>query len=279
MKSLESLDDDDLETPEVGEWAEQKYQLVRTYAGLFAQGTRKAWKHRVYVDLFAASGRARLKDSHRIVPSSSFLALGVEPPFDRYIFCDLSLDTLRRRVARDYPSADARFFEGDVNANVSEIIGALPAHRPGEGVLSLCFVDPFSFGTLKFATIRHLAERYMDFLVLIPAGYDANRNKHVYLDGASEKLDEFLGDRDWRLVWDEKTRRGPQRFSSFVIQQFGERMKAIDFKYSDLGDAVQINLPGKGVLLYVLVLFSRSELGKKFWKATRTACNNQQELF
>lgn len=277
MDDLPILTDDGLETPDVGEWCEQKYQLVRTYAGLFARGTRKAWKHRVFVDLFAGTGRARMRRG--VVPSSSSLALAVDEPFDRYIFCDLTLNALETRVRRDFPNADARFVAGDVNAKVDEIVGYLPQHAHGAGVLSFCFVDPFNFGNLKFATIRRLAERYMDFLVLIPAGYDGNRNKHVYLDGTSEKLDDFLGDRDWRVEWDEQTGRGQPRFSGFVIDQFGQRMKAIDFKYKDLGDAAPIRLPGKNVLLYVLVLFSRSDLGKKFWGATMEACSPQRGLF
>lgn len=276
VETLPTLMDDGEETPAVGEWSEQKYQLVRTYANLFARGTRKKWKYRVFIDLFAGAGRARLERG--IVPSSSFLALGVTEPFDRYIFCDLDLDALRCRVERDYPKADARFILGDVNANVDDVVRNLPAHAPGAGVLSLCFADPFSFGNLKFATIRTLAERYMDFLVLIPAGYDGNRNQHRYFTGESEKLDEFLGDSDWRAVWDQETRMGRRSFSEFVIDQFGRRMKTIDFQYRDVGDAVAIRLPGKNVLLYVLVLFSRSELGKKFWKATQQACDPQQDL-
>jgi three-Cys-motif partner protein len=281
VEELPNLADDGLETPEVGDWAEQKYQLVRTYAGLFARGTRKKWKNRVFVDLFAGAGRARLKGSRRIVTSSSFLALGVDVPFDRYIFCDelpANLDALRARVAREYPKTDVRFIDGDVNAKVSDVIAALPAHRPGEGVLSVCFVDPFNFGDFRFATIRALAARYMDFLVLIPAGYDGNRNRDIYLDGTSEKLDQFLGDGEWRAEWDRLTRHGPQRFSSFVIGQFGARMKSLDFRYESLGDAVPIKIPGMGVMLYVLILFSRDPLGKKFWKATQNACDPQQGL-
>ena len=37
-----------------------------------------------------------------------------------------------------------------------------------------------------------------------------------------------------------------------------------------------IRLPEKNVLLYVLVLFGRSDLGKKFWKAAQEACDPQQ---
>lgn len=275
------LTPDGLWTPEVGSWSEQKYLLVRTYANLFASGTRATWKHRVYLDLFAGAGWAKLEGSGRTVTSSTFLALGVDPPFDRYIFCDADLrniDALRTRVARDYPGRDVCIFAGDVNAKIEDVMAALPPHRSNEGVLSLCLVDPFNFGNFKFATIQKLATRYMDFLVLIPAGYDGNRNQHLYLDGTSDKLDDFLGGREWRSAWDGQVRLGSQMFSKFVIDEFGRRMKSLDYKYESGGDSVPIRYPGKNVLLYALVLFSRHSLGKKFWKATQKACNPQRGL-
>ena len=45
MEALPTLEHDGLETPTVGEWSGRKYQLVRTYAYLFARGTRKKWKY------------------------------------------------------------------------------------------------------------------------------------------------------------------------------------------------------------------------------------------
>jgi hypothetical protein len=50
---LPALDDDGLETPEVGSWGEDKYRLVRNYAQLFAQSMRGKWECLVYVDLRA----------------------------------------------------------------------------------------------------------------------------------------------------------------------------------------------------------------------------------
>jgi len=280
VEALPTLENDGLETPTVGEWAAQKYQHVRTYAQLFARATKKKWKHRVFLDLFAGAGRARLRDTYRIVPSSSLLALGIADSFDRYIFCEAenkNLDALRVRVGRDYPMADVRFVPGDVNGNVGEILGALPPYGPGAGVLTLCFVDPFSLGNLKFATIRDLADRFMDFLVLVPSGHDAQRNQDRYVEGVSEKLNGFLGSTSWLEEW---RKAGPTtKFADFVTNQFGCRMAALGYKYDGLGQAVLVRSSEKNLHLYDLVLFSRSDLGKKFWKETQRLLDKQRDLF
>jgi hypothetical protein len=84
---LPALDDDGLETPEVGSWGEDKYRLVRNYAQLFAQSMRGKWECLVYVDLFAGSGRARIRGTSRIVPASPLVVLDNPARFSRYIFC------------------------------------------------------------------------------------------------------------------------------------------------------------------------------------------------
>jgi hypothetical protein len=99
--TLLSLQDDGLFTPEVGSWAETKYQLVSLYDHLFSTGMKRLWDCRVYIDLFAGAGRSKLKGTSRIVSASPMLALGVKDQFDKYIFCekdDACLDALRRRT-------------------------------------------------------------------------------------------------------------------------------------------------------------------------------------
>ena len=59
-------------------------------------------------------------------------------------------------------------------------------------VLSLCLVDPFDFG-IKFETLQRLSSFFIDFVVLLAIGMDANRNYDHYVDGHSTKIDEALG--------------------------------------------------------------------------------------
>jgi three-Cys-motif partner protein len=91
---LPELEDDGLLTPEVGEWAEEKYRLVGLYDELFPKSMKGKWGSRVYLDLFSGAGRARLKGTKRIVPASPLLALSVSDKFDRYIFCEMESEKL-----------------------------------------------------------------------------------------------------------------------------------------------------------------------------------------
>jgi hypothetical protein len=52
------VEDDGLECPPVGAWAEEKYRLVSLYDELFATGMKDKWDERVYIDLYAGAGFA-----------------------------------------------------------------------------------------------------------------------------------------------------------------------------------------------------------------------------
>lgn len=277
---IPTVKDDGLVTPEVGDWAEDKYRLVRLYADLFTTSMRKKWDELVYVDLFAGAGRARIRGTERIVAASPFLALNVEPRFDRHVFCEADqqrLEVLRERVERDFPQADARFVPGDVNANVAAVLGGLPPVQRGTSSLTFCFVDPYSLKNLRFDTISALAERYMDFLVLIPSGYDATRNEGIYLSPENRTIDRFLGRPGWREEW-----RGAQAagatFDRFMTDAFAESMKALGYRYPGFHDSHLVRSTEKKLRLYRLVLFSRHELAEKFWRQVRKYASPQRGL-
>ncbi len=273
MEALPSLADDGLATPLVGEWAEEKYQLVSCYAQVFARSMKNKWEQRTYIDLFSGAGRARLRDSGRIVPASPLLALGISDPFDRYIFCDLddaNIDALKSRVRLDYPARDVRYVPGDSNANVGQVLSLIPPYSSGNRVLTFCFVDPFNIKNLKFETIRQLAEgkRRIDFLCLIPSGMDAQRNTRQ----ENSLYADFLDNPAWRDAWkiEEQNRRG---FASFFVDQFGSAMERLGFLWEGV-PSTRIIKNEKNSAIYHLSFFSRAPLAGRFWdeckKYTRT---------
>ncbi|MBI3664193.1 MAG: three-Cys-motif partner protein TcmP [Acidobacteria bacterium] len=117
--------EDGLEIPEVGSWAETKYRLVGLYDKLFSTGMKDRWETRVYIDLYAGAGYSRIRGKNRLLAGSPFLALSVPDPFDKYIFCESSsplLEALKKRVRKHFPKADAKFVLGDCNDKVEEIV-------------------------------------------------------------------------------------------------------------------------------------------------------------
>jgi len=89
-----TLVDDGLVTEEIGDWGQEKYRLLSLYAQMFAASMKNKWNCRVYIDLFSGSGRSRIKGTNRIVAGSPLVTLGVDPTFDKYIFCEKDPDKL-----------------------------------------------------------------------------------------------------------------------------------------------------------------------------------------
>jgi three-Cys-motif partner protein len=175
--------DDGLVCPEVGGWTEEKHRHVSLYSTLFSSGMKDKWRTRVYVELYAGAGYSRIRGTSRVIVGSPLRALKVHDPFDKYVFCEEDLEklnALKSRVRRVAPDANVNYVPGDCNKRTAEILAKIPTGSKDDTVLSLCFADPFDIG-LKFETLRTLAARYIDFLVLLAVYSDANRAYKRYV--------------------------------------------------------------------------------------------------
>ena len=111
-----NVSDDGLVFPEIGPWAEEKYRLIALYDELFSKGMKDKWDVRVYIDLYAGAGFGKVKGTETRLMGSPLIALAVEYPFDRYIFCEQDpekMTALQKRVERLAPSADVIFINGN----------------------------------------------------------------------------------------------------------------------------------------------------------------------
>ena len=142
------VENDGLPCPDVGSWAETKYRLLALYDELFSMGMKYKWDQRVYIDLYAGAGYARVKGTRKILKGTPILALTVTHPFDKYIFCEESeelLEALKARVALLSPQAQAAYVQGSCDAKIEQICEEIPKGSSSNKVLSLCLVDPFDF--------------------------------------------------------------------------------------------------------------------------------------
>ena len=275
-----NLADDGLTTPEVGAWSEDKYKLVSLYANLFATGMKSKWDERVYIDLYAGAGRARIKGKGRIVLGSPLIALTVNDPFDRHIFCEFDpekLRVLRKRAVTIAPAAKIEYVSGDCNAAIDEIVARMPSYSKTHRVLSLCFVDPYDIG-IKFTTIEKLSKHYVDFLVLLALYMDANRNYSNYQNPRSSKVDDFLGDTQWRVRWTEAQKTGVA-FPKFLAREYASRMAALGYLENPIYRMKEVRSDEKNLPLYHLALFSRHERGYEFWDQVLKYSTDQTKLF
>ncbi len=274
-----TMEDDGLLIPEVGDWAEDKYRLLWTYANMFATSMKNKWDERCYIDLFAGAGYARIRGTKRIVPSSSLLALQVNNPFDRYIFCDSNsecLSVLKVRAERRGLSNNCVYLHCDVNESIEEIISYMPSYSKEHKVLSFCFIDPFKISDVRFsAIINKLSSRFIDFLVHFPV-MDPTRNELKYFNGDSEIISDYIGKSAWEKI---KSERDPkEKFEIVLGSQIDQIMRSFGYMHGGLNESKMIRSTAKNLPLYRLIFYSRHPLGAKFWKTTIKSSSQQFEL-
>lgn len=260
------VDDDGLVCPDVRRWAETKYRLLALYDELFSTGMKNKWEQRVYIDLYAGAGYSRIQGTRTFLKGSPILALTVSCPFDKYIFCEEDqalLGALKARVHRIAPEADVSYISGNCDANVDRICAAIPRPSSRNRVLCLCLVDPFDFG-IKFETLQRLSKVFVDFLVLLAIGMDANRNYDHYVEGDSNKIDEALGNTEWRKRWkNARARRG--EFRHFLASEFSMSMESLGYLKQTTDRMKLVRSDDKNLPLYHLALFSRNPTAHRFW--------------
>lgn len=280
-KEPPELPEDGLIVPEVGAWAEDKHRLVSLYSSLFSSGMKDKWDNRVYMELYAGAGYARIRGSAKLIAGSPLRAVLTKDPFDKYVFCEEVSDklaALKKRVSRLAPAADVGYVEGICDLHTDDILAAIPHGSRGNTVLTLCFADPFDIG-LKFETIRTLAEdRYVDFLITLALGMDANRNYEHYVREDASKIDDFLGSDSWRQRW-ATAQWDAVNFTRFLADEFTRSMATLQYIPPPFYTMKEVRSYEKNLPLYRLALFSRHELAYKFWDQVLKYGTNQRSLF
>jgi three-Cys-motif partner protein len=276
-----SVEDDGLIAPEVGAWAEEKHRMISLYASLFSSGMKDKWSKRMYVELYAGAGRSRIRGTSRLIPGSPVLALQVKDRFDKYVFCEevaQNLEALKIRAKEAAPDATIAYVQGDCNEQTSKILAEIPSGSKTDSVLTLCFADPFDIG-LEFDTIRHLANaRYIDFLILLALGMDANRNYENYLREDADKIDKFLGSESWRERW-ATAKWDAMKFTRFLADEFTKSMATLRYIPPPRYTMKEVRSREKNLPLYRLAMFSRHERAYQYWSQVLKYSTEQTALW
>jgi three-Cys-motif partner protein len=277
----ELVPDDGLISPEVGAWSEDKHRLVSLYSTLFSSGMKDKWAKRIYIELYAGAGRSRIRQTSKIIVGSPLLALKVKDPFDKYVFCEedpANLEALKFRVRQTAGDKNVAYVRGDCNERTAEILSKIPPGSRDETVLSLCFADPFDIG-LRFETIRALATaRYVDFLILLALGMDANRNYELYVKEDADKVDKFLGSDTWRERW-ATARWDAVKFTRFLADEFTKSMATLDYIPPPFYTMKEVRSSEKNLPLYRIALFSRHERAYRLWDQVLKYSTDQTSLW
>ena len=272
------LGDDGLYTPDIKEHSHRKIRLHDYYVSLFSTAMKKKWPQRAYVGLYCGAGRARVVETGEIVDTTAMSAVQVRDPFTKYVFVDNDhrcVEALEARIGGLDNDHDVSFIKKDVSEAVPEIIKVMPSYGTDRGLLSFCFVDPFS-ARLDFDVFRRLGGRYkMDFLVLLMLGRDVRTNFRRYLeDEDNTRIARLIDDEGWRNDWRDG-RLQPRHLIRFVLDKFGNAMNRLGYQSATLDAAEPVRIAHGNVLQYYLVLYSKNPLGAAFWDATRSGLDDQ----
>jgi len=240
---------------------------------------KQKFRQRVYVELYAGAGYSRIRGTERITAGSPIQALCLKVPFDKYILCEQNQEkreALEARVKRHAPTANVTFIAGSCDDLVDKIVSAIPQHSAANTVLSLCFVDPNDIG-IKFATLKALAQRYVDFIVLLALYMDALRAEQHYVKNPT-KISELLGTTSWPSRWVAAKQEG-QEFPRFLAEEFAISMANMRYIPPPFYSMRKIFYYEKNYPLYALGLFSRNALAYKLWNDALKYTDDQLGLF
>jgi three-Cys-motif partner protein len=193
-----------------GEHTRRKLDVVAGYLAAYVTVMKKQDFRLHYVDGFAGSGASTSKaeslksDDPTLFPTADVMegspvrALGIEPPFDQYVFIEknednvLSLSGLRAQL----PGRQIQIVHGDANERLREFCDRITTNRLDRAVI---FLDPFGL-SVRWETIQRIAAtKKVDLWYLVPVDGMSRQIKDdgSFLPGAS-KIDELWGSPAWR---------------------------------------------------------------------------------
>jgi three-Cys-motif partner protein len=200
-----------------GNWTDQKLDKVRRYLHEYMKILKyKTWLRTEYIDAFAGTGYRAVREAcpeeaflfdelespeiEGYRDGSSRLALGIDPPFGKYVFIEKSPEKCEEleKLKADYPLIADRVVIHNREAN--ECLSELCA-RPSDwrNRRAVVFLDPFGM-QVEWKTIELIAStRAVDLWYLFPIG-PVNRllqRGGCRQPGFSERLDLIFGTHSW----------------------------------------------------------------------------------
>lgn len=246
---------DGLDARVVGPWVNRKVHHVDRLLDIFTVAMRSKWRHLGYIELFAGPGLSQDKSSGTWVTGSARRA--AERSFTHYAFVDMderATAALTARLASDglrSSSKEVTVITDNCNDSIDKVRRAIPA-----GALSLAFIDPTNW-QVHFDAVRGLVDgRHTDLLYTFHVG--AMRRVGV---APAPALDLFFGTADWR----DALREPMEQRAESLVRLYNRQLMSLGYLETSGGHMVPVK-NSKGVTMYVLVLFSRHELGVKFWR-------------
>lgn len=263
--------DDGLPLACVGSWAEEKHARVRKYVDISRAARRKylAGPGATFIELFCGPGRARIRNTTRIVDGSTIVAakeaLSTGTLFTALHVADANasfVDATKQRLAR--LGAQVKPYVGRSEDSVIEVVRQL--NMDG---LHLAFLDPFDLKSLPFDVIRRLAVfKRMDMIIHVSL-MDLQRNLEPYIESQQSPLDIFAP--EWRNVINPMNPKATIRKEIFEYW-----LGLIRNENMQPSQGIEKVTGNNNQPLYWLVFAAHHSLPMKFWDEIRNISAQHQ---
>lgn len=207
--------------PFAGMHTVEKLAVLAKYLSAYQKVLKNKNFETVFFDAFAGTGDIPIDDPggglfqdvaevEPIIEGSARRALGIQPPFSRYIFVERSKRkaTLLQSLKADFPQFSSRIHveQADANVAVKEFCRTTRWIR----TRAVMFLDPFG-NQVDWSTITAIAEtKAIDLWYLFPAHLGINRQISASGQFDAHKaasLDKVLGTSEWRDEFVARIRR------------------------------------------------------------------------
>lgn len=205
-----------------GDWTTQKLQVLSKYLESYTTALKDKPNpdrpfRKAFIDAFAGSGYRSSRgaagpsgqddlfpelaaaDPQALLDGSARLALGIKPPFDRYIFVEKSASRCQQlaQLKNDFPALsdaiDIRL--GDANSEIQQICDKdWSCHR------AVLFLDPYGMQVEWKTIVAVAATKAIDLWLLFPLGIGVNRlltRSGRIPSSWRHRLSALLGTEDW----------------------------------------------------------------------------------
>src|SRR5215217_2389510 len=227
-----------------------------------------------YIDGFAGSGTARLRDRDVRIDGSPRIALGLSHPFTTYTFIETESWRIEelRRLRPEFPDRDIRIIEGDCNQVITrEITPRLLCQSQRRAFILL---DPFST-QVDYDTMRQIAdtgviEIFLHFPTMAMNRAALHNELKDNADGSlGYVMDRLWGNHDWYdqlyvtqpdLFGNARSRKTRRTSAEFLSRLFVEKRLKPLFDY--VIDPIVIKNT-HGADIYALIFAGHNKTGAK----------------
>ncbi len=273
---LLSFPDDGFSVTAAEPWIKGKIQIIQQYLHSFASSLAGKADEIVFIDLYAGSGIYSLGTRKELFAASSLMALSLEVPITKFIFCDPDkeqLSILKIRVNKYFRGKNVLLLDGKPEDLIQKFSHYVPRSKGSFKVAVFCLCDSFSLD-LHFDTVSRLAEQGFNFL--IPFSFAINDRLDYRFYRKENKLRKFLngpGDID-RISHDMDNNF---QFYKRLVQIYQNNMLALGYNLSlstHKADSGLMELP-----TYQIGFFSKQVSTKAIQQDVVATRHTQFELF